>query len=137
MEIAEVKVEKTWAKVVELKHPLADYLIAYVPPHNMAITIEFVHGVPHGYVHFGKAILSTETLLTLAEAKRKKKKTEDVCIAKRNNIVYVYLPERKYVAKFVDGRLEYDIPDTENYRGDIYPLEDVAAIEELKEVCKQ
>jgi len=59
MEVVEdLKVEKTWANVVELKHPLADYLIAYIPPRNMAIIIEFVHGVPYGY----KVILSTSSI---------------------------------------------------------------------------
>jgi len=135
MEVVE-KVEKTWAEVVELKHPLADYLVLHLPVYNMAVLVEYVHGVPYGAISFGKVTLSAETLSVIAEAKRKRKKTEDVCIAKRDNIVYVYLPERKHLVKFVDGKLEYDISDTENYRDDIYPLEDVVIVEKLKEICK-
>jgi len=138
MEVVEnLKVEKTWAKVVELVHPLANYIVAYVPPYDMVITIEFVYGVPYGVVSFGKAALSAETLSTIAEAKRKKKKTEDACIVRRNNVIYIYLPKRRYFAKFVNGELEYDIPDAENYRNDIYPLDDIAVLERVKEICKQ
>jgi len=137
MEVAEdLKVEKTWAETLELRHPLADYLFAYLPVYNKAILIEFVHGVPYGRLHIGKASISVETLSTMLKARKRRRKTEDVCIAKRDNITYIYLPERSYVVKFIDNELDYDIPDVDDYNESIYPLEDVTAIEYLKERCK-
>lgn len=137
MEVAEVKVEEAWAKVVELEHPLADFLIAYAPSLNMAIVIEYAHGVPYGHIYAGKVTLLAETLSTLVEAKRRRKAAEDLCIVRRDGNTYIYLPERRYFAKFNNGELEYDIPNTSNYRNDIYPLEDVAVVESVKEICEQ
>jgi len=137
MEVAEdLKVERTWAEVIELRHPLADYLFAYMPTHNMAIIIELVHGVPYGNIYTGTVELSAESLLTLLEAKRERKRREDVCIAKHSNVIYLYLPERGYFAKFTDGELEYDIGDVSEFHESIYPLEDVVVVDELKQICK-
>jgi len=130
------RIEKTWVNVVELKHPLADYIFMHAPAHNMAILIEFVRGVPYGRIYMGTAKLSVETLLHLLEARRRRKRSEDLCLVKRGNVVYVYLPERGYAAKFVNSELEYDIPDVNDYNESIYPLEDVAIFEKLKEICK-
>jgi len=130
------KVEKTWAEVLELSHPLADYFFAHLPVHNMAILIEYVHGVPYGRLHASTVNLSVETLSTILKARKKRKKTEDLCIARRGNTTYVYFPERSYVIKFTDNELEYDILDADDYNENMYPLEDVITIERLKEKCK-
>jgi len=135
MEVVE-KVEKTWAEVLELSHPLANYFFAYLPVYNMAVLVEYVHGVPYGRLHIGKINLSVETLSTLLKARKRKRKAEDLCITERGNTTYVYLPERAYLVKFVNNELDYDVPDVNDYNENIYPLEDVAVIEYLKEKCK-
>jgi len=136
MEVTEeLKVERTWAEVIELRHPLADYFFAFLPVHYMAVIIEFVHGVPYGK-YVSKVELSAETLLRLLEARKRRRGKEDVCIARRGNITYIYLPRRRYLAKFTGTELEYDIPDAYNYYRELYPVEDVENIETIKEMCK-
>jgi len=85
----------------------------------------------------GKLELPLQDFIILLDARRVKRKVEEVCVATFGDATYVYLPERKYLAKFTGSELEYDIPDLDNYYTGLYSVEDVNNIEEIKEACRQ
>jgi len=132
-----VKVEKVYAEVLKFKHPWADFLAIHILPERCLAIIDTPQGVPHGWLSCNTRIeLPTQDLIMLLNAKKVKKSREVACVAKYGNVTYVYLPKRRYLAKFSGVELEFDIPDVAKYYDGLYSIEDVENIEKIKEECE-
>jgi len=59
-----------------------------------------------------------------------------VCIGNKGNITYLYLVQRRQLFKFVDGKVEFEIENVDDYNDILATPEKVSDIEEIKEKCQ-
>jgi len=130
-----MEVERLKAKIVKYCHPWGDFMT--ITTARMLVFMEYPQGVPHGYIATleGKIALPAWDFSIFLEARITEKVHADICIAKKGNVTYVYVPYSGYLMRFVDFELEYDVKDADNYYESIYPREVVDDIEQVKEGC--
>jgi len=110
-----LEIRKVYAEVLEFRYPWTDFTVIHMLPDCLAF-IDTPQGVPYGRLSCnGNIELPIQDFITLLNAKKVKRSEESACIAKRGNAAYVYWPRRQYLAKFIDGELEFDIPDVSEY----------------------
>jgi len=133
-----MEVEKVKAEIIEFRHPWAEFIIVHpYPAYHRVFVIDYPQGLPYGWIsRDNKISLPVQDFVILLDAKLTKRGVEEVCIGNKGDVTYLYLVQRKRLFKFVNGEVEFEIKNVDDYNNALATLEEVNDIEEIKEKCQ-